>query len=145
MSFWDIVNSPVILTLVTLIWGSLVASWVTALWQKRSHHHEVKLKYAQEVTSAYQEYIRMIRSNLDRLSGKDFDDLHSHMVSQARIAGFLFRDKRIGQSWQTVIDKLASVRALRVEGRDPTLIERKLREVYEEADKAVEGMFKKLV
>jgi hypothetical protein len=144
MSWWEITNSPIVLTLITLVWGSAVASWVTALWQRRSHRHEVKLQYVQDVINSYQEYIRLVKGSPTRLEGEDFDEVHSRMLSQAKVAGLLFKDKSVGQGWKLVIDKLANVRALRLEERDSTLTEKKLHQVFAEGDIAIERMFKEL-
>jgi hypothetical protein len=145
MTFWEIINSPIVLTIISLIWGSLVASWVTALWQKRSHQYEVKLQYAQDIVNAYQKYVRMLRSTSERLSDNDFDELHSRIVSYSRIAKFLFREKKVGENWIEVVDKLANIRNLRMQGRDFLLVDKKLKELYPEANVTIENMFSELV
>jgi hypothetical protein len=144
MNFWEVINSPLILTIVSLIWGSLIASWVTALWQKRSYHHQIKLQYAQEIISIYQEYLRLIRSETANISRGDFDKIHPRMVASAKLINLLFWNKRIGQIWLSVTNKLNSTCDLRIQERDRSLIDRKLRDIYPEADKAIETMFNEL-
>lgn len=144
MSYAEIINSPSFLALVGLIWGSLVASWVSAFWQKRSRLHEVKLQYAQNIISAYQEYIRLIRSDSTQESSEDFDILHSRIVSHSRIIEFIFKNKSIGQGWTKIIDNLNSAYNLRVQGRDRSHIDRQLRNIYPKSDLVVQMMFKEL-
>jgi hypothetical protein len=67
------------------------------------------------------------------------------MVSYAKIAGFIFKDEQVGQGWGAAVDKLTNIRGLCVQGRDSTLIERKLKDVYSETDDTIEKMFKELV
>ena len=145
MTLWEIFNSPIVLTIISLVWGSLVASWITALWQKRSHQYEVKLQYAQDIISAYQKYVRMLRSTSEHLSDKDFDELHSHIVSYSRIAQFLFKGDKVSESWMAVVDRLANIHTLRIQGREFSLIDKKLKELYPKANVAIENMFSELV
>jgi hypothetical protein len=145
MNWWQVINSPIILTMLGLLWGSFVAARITALWQKRSHHYQVKLKYAQDVISAHQRYIRLLKNEESSVSGEEFDELHSRMVSYAKIAKFLFTDAAIGKGWQSVVDRLTSIRGLRIDKRNISLVEKKLKDVYPEANDLIERMFKELV
>ena len=93
MSYSDLINSPIFIALVGLVWGSLVASGVSAFWQKRSHLYEVKLQYTQNIISAYQDYTRLIRSDVIQEPEKGYDILHPRIVSYSRIIEFIFKNK----------------------------------------------------
>jgi hypothetical protein len=144
MNWWDVLNSPIVLTMITLLWGSLIASWIASLWQKRSHQHEVRLQFAQDVLKAYQEYVRLARGSVERLQGGDFDTTHAEMLSQARVASLIFKDQNIAAGWKLVIDKLANVRNLRLNDKD-SLAEKKIIEAFADADKTIEAMYKEIV
>jgi hypothetical protein len=100
MSYSDLINSPIFIALVGLVWGSLVASGVSAFWQKRSHLYEVKLQYTQNIISAYQDYTRLIRSDVIQEPEKGYDILHPRIVSYSRIIEFIFKNKSIGRGWK---------------------------------------------
>jgi hypothetical protein len=95
MNWWDVLNSPIVLTMITLLWGSLIVSWIASLWQKRSQQYEIRLQFAKDVLKTYQEYIRLARGSTERLQGGDFDMIHAEILSQARIASLVFKDQNI--------------------------------------------------
>lgn len=144
MNIWEFFNSPIILTTITLIWGSLIASWITALWQNRSHRYEVKLQYMQSITKTYQEYIRLIRDTSSNVSGENYDTLHADIVSQMKFISFLYKNKLIGEGWDIVIAQLANIRGLRIEGKNTNFIDNKLKDVYPEVDKIIKLMVREL-
>ena len=140
VNWWELINSPAILTLFTVIWGSFVASWITALWQKRSHQQTLRTQFAKDILKAYQQYVRLLRSQKERLQSETFDIIHAEMASQARIAGVIFKDQSIRNRWEKVTDKLANIRGLRIDGKDGTA-EKKLLDVFSEADQVIEAMY----
>lgn len=144
MDIWTIVNSPLVLTILTLLWGSVVASWIAALWQKRNHHHELKLQYTREIVDSYQEYIRLIRGN-KKTTKADFDVTHAAVMSRAKIIGYLFDNKEIGRLWVTVVDKLSSVFDLKLKSRNQSLVEKSLVDIYFDSNCAIELMFNELI
>jgi hypothetical protein len=144
MSWWDVLNSPIVLTMITLFWGSIVASWIASLWQKRSQQHEVKLQFAQDILKTYQDYIRLARGSTERMQSGDFDTIHAEILSQARIASLVFKDQNIAAGWRLIVDKLANVRSLRLSGKD-ALAEKKIIEAFADADKTIEAMYKEIV
>lgn len=141
MNFWDLLNSPFILTLMTIVVGGFIASWLTTAWQKRSHQYQIRLELAQRILASYQAYVRLIRSNPDGLTDVEFDRLHSQLLAQAKIAKVVFTDSAIGEEWERVASRLASIRGLKMQDRDVHMIGRKLVEVYGEANSAIELMF----
>ena len=136
MDTGTIVNSPLVLTILGLLWGGIIASWITALWQKRNPHHELKLKYAQEVIEAYQEYIRLVRGT--KIPPRtDFDELQIAMMSHAKVVGHLYSNKEIRKLWASTIDKLSSIFDLKTKGRSQSLVENKLVEIYDDSNQAI--------
>ena len=144
MSYSDLINSPIFIALVGLAWGSLVASGVSAFWQKRSHLYEVKLQYTQNIISAYQDYTRLIRSDVIQEPEKGYDILHPRIVSYSRIIEFIFKNKSIGRGWKKIVDNLSSAYDLRLQGRNRSVVERQLDDIYPKADLLIQMMFKEL-
>lgn len=144
MNVWDALNSPIVVTVVSLTSGSVIAAWITALWQKRSHCYETKLQFAQDIVSTYHEYVRLLKHDAKYLSDIDFDAVHSRLLSAAKVVSFLFRDKQVGPGWLEVASKLSSVRGLKLQGRDSTLIDRKLVEIFQVCDPLIEAMFREV-
>jgi len=144
MSFWEIINSPLVIGLISLLWGSIVASGITYLWQKRAYQHQLKIRCANDLIEIYQEYIRFIRGTAEKFDNSKFDEIHSEMISKAKIAGLLFKNKNIGKQWEQVAGKLANIRSLILDGRDEKLVQRKMKEVFTMGNQAEEIMFKEL-
>jgi len=143
MKWWEIVNSPVSITAISMLWGSIAASWITFMWQKRAQRHAARVECAQTIVAGYQEYVRLLRGKPEGLDGKEFDSLHVRMLSQTKIAAVLFRDKRVGIEWRSALDRLATVRGLRLAGREDS-VEEKMDGVYQIASGATERMFKEI-
>ena len=142
MTIWDVVNSSLVLTLIGLLWGSIVTTWITATWQKRAHQHDLKLGCAKNILSIYHDYIRLLKGNPDSLSGKEFDSVNARLYTEVKIAKLIFRNKDIGKEWKSVAGSLANIRQLRLE--KSKLTDEKLDSVYDKATKATELMFKEL-
>jgi len=138
MSIWDYLNSP----LISILLGSLAVSWITALWQKRSQRYEIKLQYAQEIINIYQEYVRLLRG--ENITADDLSKIHPKLLSNAKIIGYIFKDKRVGKSWITIAGKLSNIYGMKKQGKEKVLITEKSEEVYDEASMAIEIMFKEL-
>lgn len=142
MTIWDIVNSPVALTVIGLLWGSIVTTWITATWQKRAHQHEIKLECAKNILSIYHDYIRLLKGSLDSLSGKEFDNINARLYTEVKIAKLIFKNKDVSKQWKSVAGSLANIRQLRLE--KSKLTDEKLDDVYDKATMATELMFKEL-
>ena len=138
MSIWDYLNSP----LVSVLLGSLAVAWITAVWQKRSQHYEIKLRYAQEIVNAYQEYVRLLRS--EKITADELSKVHPKFLSNAKIISYIFKDKRVGKNWVTVAGKLSNIYGMKKQGKQKVLITEKSEEVYDEASMTIEIMFKEL-
>jgi len=139
---WDYLNSPFVLTLISLIIGSLIATWITALWQKRSQQYQIKLQYAQEVINIYQEYARLLRNN--KVTAEDIDKIHPRFLASVKIIGYLFKDKRVGQNWTLIASKFSNIYGLRKQGKDKTMIVTKSEEIYDDFSQVIKIMFKEL-
>lgn len=142
MTIWEIVNSPLILTIIGLLWGSIVTTWITALWQKRAYRHEVKLGCAKNILAIYHEYIRLFKGNTELLAGKEFDGINARLYTEVKISKLVFKNKDVGNQWKLVARSLASIRQLRLE--KSKLVDEKLDDIYEKASIATELMFKEL-
>ena len=142
MTIWEIVNSPLILTIIGLFWGSLVTTWITATWQKRAYQHEVKLENAKNILSIYHDYVRLLKGNVESLSGKEFDSTNARLYTEVKIAKLIFRNKEVGKQWKSVAGSLANIRQLRLEKSE--FVNEKLDDVYDKATIATESMFKEL-
>lgn len=141
---WNYLNSPFVLTIISLVFGSLMASWITSIWQRRAYHHQVKVQYAQDIVKIYQEYIRLLRGN-NKSKTDDFDLIHPRLVHLSKVTGFLFKNKHIGEKWATIANQLSSILDLQRQGRDKKLIERKLKALYDDGEDVIEKMFKEII
>ncbi len=138
MNWWEVINSPIVLAILTLIAGSFIATWVTSIWQRRSQSHAVKLQYTKDIIIAYQDYVRILKGDRSRLEGEEFDEVHSSLVSLVKIVGIIFKDNEIEKNWKVVINRLINVRDLRLQRRAATLVERKFRGAFKRGEKAIE-------
>jgi len=138
MSVWDYLNSP----LISILLGSLAVAWITAVWQKRSQHYEIKLRYAQEIINAYQEYVRLLRS--EKITADELSKVHPKLLSNAKIISYIFRDKRIGKNWVTIAGRLSNIYGMKKQGKQKLLVIEKFEEIYDDASATIELMFKEL-
>ncbi len=157
MDLWEIANSSIVITIVTLIVGSILASWLTAMWQKRARQYDIKLQQAEKILLTYHEYIRILKGDGDKLRGDDFDRLHSQLFALSKVASLVFKNKKVGNGWKEVVEMLAKIRYLRLptekedgakqdgkKPRDPQ-VKALFIEVYETARVATEKMFAELL
>lgn len=142
MNIWEVANSPLILTLIGLVGGSIVATWLTGLWQKRAHQHEIRLECAKNILSIYHEYIRLLKGKPEFLIGKEFDSINARLYTQVKISHLVFKNKEIAKQWRSVAGSLANVRQLCLE--KSKLVNEKLDSTYDKAAVATELMFKEI-
>lgn len=157
MDLWEIVNSSLVITIMSLIFGSILASWLAALWQRRARQYDIKLQQAEKLLLTYHEYIRILKGDVDKLRGDDFDRLHSQLFAQTKVASLVFKNKKVSENWKAVVEELAIIRGLRLpqklqdgsekEGKKPRNPEVKSRfdNVYKMARIATEKMFSELL
>ncbi len=147
MNLWEIANSSIVITIITLVVGSILASWLTAMWQRRAKQYEIKLQQAEKLLLIYHEYIRILKGDDTKLRGEEFDRLHSQLYALSKITGLVFKDKHVGKNWKDVADTLAKVRQLRLTGKKPrdTKVTQLFNEIYEAARVATEKMFTELL
>lgn len=144
MSTWGIINSPLALAIMSLLCGGIMASWITALWQKRANRYNAKLECSKSILSIYHEYIRLVRGDPERLQGQEFDSVHARLFTQIKIARLIFRDKGVAKGWDSVIGALANMRKLCLQKEDD-LAREKLDDIFEMATIATEKMFRELL
>jgi hypothetical protein len=143
MNLWQILNSPLVLTIVTLLGGGLVASTISAMWQRRAQQYAAKVQYAQEIINCYHAYVRLINGNKERLTGDRADEFHAQMLAQAKLARFLFRDPHAGEAWRKVSLALADAAGFKRSGHDEKA-NKLMAHVYGNAEAAIEAMYNEL-
>jgi hypothetical protein len=139
MSIWEAVNSPIILTIISFLLVGVLASAISAAWQRRSQRHSVRLLLAKEILDTYHEYIRYLRREETIEDPNEFDRLHSDMLSKATMAKVLF-NKDIAHRLRELAHKLANVQDLRVQGRVQKA-QNKRTEVIIDTDAVIERIF----
>jgi hypothetical protein len=143
MSLWQILNSPLVLAIVTLLGGGLVASTISAMWQRRAQQHAAKVQYARETINCYQAYVRLINGDKEHLTGDRTDEIHAQMLAQVKLARFLFLDPRAGEAWKKVGIDLADAAGLKRAGHNEKA-NKLMINVYSNAESAIEAMYNEL-
>jgi hypothetical protein len=143
MSAWEILNSAVVVTVLSLLGGGIVASSVAAMWQRRNHRYTVKLQYARDILSAYHAYVRLVNGNRTRLDTEVYHEVHAQMLSLSKIAALLFEDVQVGERWLAVATGLGDAAGFRLGGRDEKTRQR-MSDVYQHAASATQAMFNEL-
>ena len=82
--------------------------------------------------------MRILRGDKSRLEGEEFDKVHSNLVSLVKVMGIIYQDNNIEKDWKIVINRLTNVRALRLQNRASSLVEKKLNEAFKYGEKAIE-------
>jgi hypothetical protein len=142
MNYWNILNEPFVYTVIGVLIGSIAASKISEAWQKRSQHHLIKLQYAQEIINIYQEYVRLLRN--ETVTNGELSKIHPKFLSTAKIIGFIFKDKRVGKIWITIVGKFGNIYGMKKQGVEKSLIIEKSEEIYDDASVVIEIMFKEL-
>jgi uncharacterized membrane protein YccC len=140
---WDALNQPLSVTIVGFLLGGVLASLISAFWQRRSQRHSVRLELMQDLLRCYQEYMRFLRRPESDTDDREFDRLHSEFVSRTKMAGVLF-GAGTRDSLMLLAQRMASVHALRKEGRATKAVN-KGQEIYPLADSTFEAMYLMLV
>jgi hypothetical protein len=149
MELWDLLNSPIILTIVSFLLVGVLASAISAAWQRRSQRHSLRLILAQEILRAYHNYIRYLRRRDNIEDTDEFSELHAEMLSRSGMAKVLF-DEEIALGLGRIANKLATVQDLRLKAHSsdrPKLdraYKRNLEDAYAEARLVIEAMFNKM-
>jgi hypothetical protein len=143
MSPWQILNSPFALTTITLLWGGIAACAISARWQRRAQLHAGQVQYAKEIMGLYQSYVRRVNGQTEGLNGERMDELHSQMLSQAKLARFLFGDPRVGEAWKIVASGLADAAGFKRSGHVEKAT-RRMVDVYQDAETAIGAMYSRM-
>ena len=141
VSIWEVLNSPIILTTISLLWGALVASQISLLLQKRSYKYQARMQYAKEILDVYYKYIRILRrGDPESLKTDEFDDIHVHMLSLSKSAKALFTDQLIADELKTVCDSLPTIRDYIINKKQEKA-EKALVKVYSEMNIVIERIY----
>ena len=142
MNLWDIVNSPLVITIVSFILGGLLVAVVSAKLQQRAQRHAVRLSVTRELLSIYHEYIRFLRHADDPGDEAEFDRIHAEFMSRTRITRVLF-SRSINDELISLAKRLANIQQLRRDG-EVKHIQPKLKDAYQHAETIFESMFMEL-
>lgn len=141
---WEILNQPLSVTIVSFFLGSVLASFISAKWQKRSQRHSVQLGLMQDTLRCYQEYMRFLRrTDTTNDDQHEFDRLHSEFVSKAKMAKVLY-NLSIGNSVVYLTQRMATVYELKQQGKHEKAMEQ-CKEIYQLADATFEAMYHHLI
>ena len=143
MSLWQVLNSPLILTVITLLGGGLAVSAISAMWQRRAQQHAAQVHYAREIMSAYQTYVRQINASREPGTSDQMDEIHAQMLTQTKLARFLFRDPRVSEDWNAVATDLTDAGGFKRTGH-PEKASHRMVSVYRNAESAIEAMYNEL-
>ena len=113
MSFWEILNSPILLTVISIVGGGILVTAISTHWQNKSRKHSVRLSLAQSIFDIYYEYIRYLNKEDLSSTQNEFDKIHSSFLSKARISKAIFNDK-ISKDLVSLSRRLATLRDLRI-------------------------------
>ena len=146
MNTWDVLNSPLVLTVISFIFGGIIASAISAEWQRRSQRHSVRLVLAQEILKTYHLYLRLLKNKNNDNDQEEFDQLHSDMLSKAGMAKVIFGEK-VGNRLARLTSKLASIHDLKLQAHESKrrkiehAYENNMNELYVEGREAIEEIF----
>lgn len=116
LAIWDIFNSPLVLTILSLLWGALVASTIAELWQRRARRQQLRAQQTKDMLSVYHRYVRLLRGNPSQLDGPRFDDIHAQFLSLNKLNLLLFRTHQIYDDWAHVATTLTAARGRLMKG-----------------------------
>ena len=148
MSLWKILNSPLVLTVVSFLLGGILASAISAMWQRRSQKHSLRLMLAQEYLKSYHQYIRYLKRYED-FDPDEFDHLHTDILSKCGMVRVLYGEM-VGIKVQQIANKMSTIHDLRDQaistGREKLkrAYEKNLNEVFVEGRIAIEAIFRAL-
>lgn len=125
-------------------WGTLVASTVTAQWQRRSRRQDLRIQHIRDLLDTYHEYIRILKSTDGTLGGRDFDLVHAKLFSLGKMSAVIFDDPRIETLWKGVAQAMATLRDLKLKGKGADFEER-LREVCFQGELATNSMLEEVL
>lgn len=109
MLFWDVINSPFILTLFSLIWASLVTSYITKRNQNDNKLNEMRVKAFHDVFSIYHKYIRQVKlADCDR---NIILERHSELYAISKQLSILFSED-ISKGWICICQNLININSL---------------------------------
>jgi hypothetical protein len=146
MDFWSVLNSPIVLTLLSFVFGSIIAAAISARWQRRSQKHSVRLLLAQEILNTYHRYIRFLKKTDNYEDVDDFDELHIDMLTKCGMAKVIF-SQEVADRLKKLANKMATIQDLRLQAhyserhKIEKAFEKNLTDVYVEGRLAIEDMF----
>lgn len=140
VSLWEVVNSPIMLTTISLLWGAFVASQISILLQKRAYIYQARMQYAKDILDAYYKYIRILRGDPAKLTSDDFDEVHVHMILLSKSAKSLFKDPKIVGGLTTISDSLPTIRDYKINQKQEKA-EKALVKIYSEMNIVIERIY----
>ena len=142
MSPWGVLNSPLVITVVSFALGGLLVAVVSAKLQQRAQRHSVRLAITREILGVYHEYIRFLRRPKEAGDEAEFDRIHAELMSLTRITRVLFSEAT-NHELGRLAKRLANVQQLRREDNTEHFQE-KLTDAYRHAESIFETMFTEL-
>jgi uncharacterized protein YjbJ (UPF0337 family) len=139
MTIWEILNSPFFLTIVSIVLGGVIATIISAAWQRRAQRHSLRMTLTKEILNLYHDYIRYIKNDDMSDAVGEFDKLHAGFISKAKMAKVLFDDEIEGKL-KKIANKLATVHDLKIHGREQKA-KSKYQDLFEDADEVLEKLF----
>jgi hypothetical protein len=128
------------------MFGGVLATAISAAWQRRSQRHSVRLMLSQEILKTYHQYLRYLKRNDNYEDTEEFDQLHSDMLSKCGMAKVLFGEE-LAIGLQKLAAKLANIQNLRLQAHNnqrpktKRAFEKNFTEVMFEARQVIEEMF----
>jgi uncharacterized coiled-coil DUF342 family protein len=139
VTIWEILNSPFFLTITSISLGGIIATTISAAWQRKSQRHSLRITLTKEILDLYHDYIRYIKNADVPEAVETFDRLHSGFISKAKMAKVLFNDE-IESKLKKIANKLATVHDLKIHGRVQKA-KSKYQDLFEDADEILEKLF----
>lgn len=106
LNILNILNQPIFLLILSLLWGSFVTAFVVNKLQNKNKINELKISHCYNIYLKYYAYIRTIK-NVTCI--EEFSKVHSEILSLSRVSGIIFDDKTIEDDWVNIAQRFSNI------------------------------------
>lgn len=141
MILWEIINKPFILTIIALIWGSLVTNYITSKLSRHNKVIELRLKNFESIFCVYQKYVRIIKSV--EVDSVNFSEVHSELVGQTKVSLALYKNNDIFNHWTDIYQRLSNIHSKQIKDKNYDF-KKEIEIIFDKVSKVMPQMIKEI-
>lgn len=140
---WDILNSNLFVTILTIVFGGFISFYLTQKWQHRKIHFEKKHRAYVETFAAYHTLLKALKE-AEQNTDDIWNDIHAKLLAANKINRVVFSNEQIFPLWKSVANNLGNARQHIADHSKERVINKLKSKIFNDAKAAEELMLEEL-